>query len=318
MQITDLTLKDLQYVLAIGRYSSFSQAAEAWSVSQPALSKQLKAIETILGVRLFERTKRQVLPTEAGKRFIEQAYRVIGEAEKLLDIAQQSQGVLSGPLNLGVIASSCPYLLPYFIGPLSQAYPQLKLIVKEGLTEHLVQELKQGQLDAIIAATTFEDDLLNHIPLFYEPFLLAVNKQYPIKASKNKVAISDIDTQKILLLEDGHCLKDQTVDICAIRDNKQSIGVKATSIETLLHMTAGGLGISVIPALAAPQNNRLSSELKIYEFQEHAIKGKKDKTQQNGRVMALYYRNSYPSKANMAALAKIIQQELPKQVETLQ
>jgi LysR family hydrogen peroxide-inducible transcriptional activator len=307
MNSWDLTLKDIGYIMALARLRSFSQAAEACSVSQPALSKQLKTIEATLGIQLFERTKRQVMLTEAGKLFVKQAQVVLDEAEKLLQVTCQERLPLSGGFKLGVIASSCPYLLPYFLGKLQATFTQLSLSIKEGLTESLIRDLKQGNLDAVIAATTFEDEALHCTPLFFEPFLLAANKITNAR-QKRFVATKDIDTERILLLEDGHCLKDQTLELCAMQDKNATFSIKATSLETLMQMTAGGLGVSVIPRLAAAPTSQLGSALMFSEF--------KDK--RAGRVMALYYRKSYPLPNDIETLADFIRQYLPDTVRVLE
>jgi len=299
MTIPDLTLKDLTYIAAVAEHLSFSRAAEACSVSQPALSKQIKSVEKTLGTPLFERSKRHVLLTEAGNKLIPQIRKILSEAEILSQLTLTDQKPLSGLFRLGAIASSCPYLLPYFVGALSESYPDLKLIIKEGLTDPLIEDLKQGNLDAVIAATTFEADGLHAIPLFFEPFVLAFNPHHARYSAK--VSVSNIDTTQLLLLEDGHCLKDQTLDICAIQESNSLMSFKATSLETLLQMTAGGLGISVIPKLAVPHSG-LSETLTFSEF----------KNKKNGRTMALFYRQGYPLFKNMVLLAQFIQSSLSK------
>ncbi|MEB3285917.1 MAG: LysR substrate-binding domain-containing protein [Vampirovibrionales bacterium] len=309
--ITDLTLKDIAYVLAIARFKSFSQAAIYCAVSQPALSKQLKQLENSLGVALFERSKRHVLLTPSGERFVKQAQAVMDAAEKLINVTLDDHSPLSGTLRIGVIASACPYLLPYFVGALKDAFPKLALIINEGLTENLVESLRQGALDAVIAATTFEDASLANIPLFFEPFLLASRKIQNEKGAQNqpeKIDIADIDSETILLLEDGHCLKDQTMELCAIQPTATALNFRATSLETLLQMTAGGLGVSVIPRLAVPQSSQMSSVLRFSEF----------KNQKTGRRMALYYRKSYPALANIRALAEFIKTHLPATVRVIE
>jgi LysR family transcriptional regulator, hydrogen peroxide-inducible genes activator len=302
INISDLTLRDLEYILAVARYSSFSQAAEACAVSQPALSKQVKSVESTLGVQLFERSKRKVLLTECGQVFVRQAQVVIDEAQKLLHVTCRERHPLSGTFRLGVIASSCPYLLPHFVGSLREAFPQLKLVIKEGLTDSLVQELKQGNLDAVIAATTFEDEALAHRPLFFEPFLLAVGNGSRVKR-KVKVTIDDVNTEELLLLEDGHCLKDQTVALCSLQGHP-GLNFKATSLETLLQMTAGGLGISIIPALAAPETSKFGANIAFSGFADSEI----------GRVMAMYYRKTYPLTEDILALCRFIRAHLPDTV----
>lgn len=307
MNVSDLSLKDLEYVLAIARHGSFSAAAVECAVSQPALSKQVKNLEAALKIRLFERNKRQVHLTDAGKRFVEQARSVLDEAQKLLLLSNTEQDTLSGRFQLGAIASACPYLLPLFVGALKTEYPHLQLMVREGYTDDLLRQLKQGKLDAIIAATTFEDEAIDRLPLFFEPFLLAARKELS-PSQKGKVEIQDIDTSKLLLLEDGHCLKDQTLALCALKDQGTAVNFKATSLETLIQMSAAGLGIAVIPALAKPTSSRLNDDLVFSAFRNPA----------SGRHMSLFFRKTYPRRDNLQALADFIVNHLPSTVQAAQ
>lgn len=303
MNHLDLNLRDLTYVLAIARHESFSLAAQECLVSQPALSKQIKNLETQLNLKLFERNKRHVRLTEAGKQFILQANIVLDEARKLLQLFTNQTAVLSGPLQLGAIASSCPYLLPLFVGPLRTEFPQLELIVKEGLTDDLIKALKQGSLDTVIAAETFEDDALEHIHLFFEPFLLASRRDDLPRQSEN-ISVEDIDTRRLLLLEDGHCLKNQTMELCSLKNQDMGLNFKATSLETLLQMSAAGMGVAVIPALAKPRSSRLNDSLLFSRFENPTI----------GRRMAIFYRKTYPLKDQMRILTQFIIQHLPDTV----
>jgi LysR family transcriptional regulator, hydrogen peroxide-inducible genes activator len=308
---TEISLRDLEYILAVARYSSFSQAAEACSVSQPALSKQIKSVESTLGMAIFERSKRQVLLTDVGRLIVKQAQVVMDEAEKLVRLAAQNQAPLSGHFRLGCIASSCPYLLPYFVGTLTREFPDLKLLIKEGLTVDLIQDLRQGNLDAVIAASTFEDTLLQATPLFFEPFLLAEACQGNVISSsqgktKSKVTIEDINPDALLLLEDGHCLKDQTLELCSLQGHS-ALNFRAASLETLLQMTAGGLGVSVIPVLAKPEAAKFGNNLRFWEFSDSKL----------GRTMLLYSRISYALPENIRRLAQFIQARLPESVRVL-
>ncbi len=315
MNVSDLSLKDLSYVLAIARHQSFSLAALDCAVSQPALSKQIKHLELQLQVKLFERTKRHVALTAAGIRFVEQASTVLDEAEKLLAFSAHHEHPLSGPFRLGAIASVCPYLLPYFVGGLKTAFPDLQLMVIEGFTEDLVSALRQGKLDAVIAAPTFDQNALAEIPLFFEPFLLANRKPDPLtpvsapalESAEPMIDVTDIDTTRLLLLADGHCLKDQTLALCALPHQETNLNVKATSLETLLQMSAGGLGMAIIPELAKPVGSRLNETLQFFRFRNPT----------HGRTVALYYRQTYPQRQSIQELAQYIHQQLPPTVQRL-
>ena len=311
MNTSDISLKDLTYVLAVAKYQSFSLAALECAVSQPALSKQIKHLEIQLQVKLFERSKRHVSLTAIGARFVEQANTVLDEAEKLLAFSAIHEHPLSGRFRLGAIASVCPYLLPCFVGGLKTCFPELQLMVSEGLTDDLVNALRQGKLDAVIAAPTFERAGLEEIPLFFEPFLLASRKSDPSPRKTDTadavIDIPDIDTSRLLLLEDGHCLKDQTLALCALQNQGANLNFKATSLETLLQMSAGGLGVAVIPALARPVGSRLNETLDFSRFRNPA----------HGRTIALYYRQTYPQRESVNALAQFIRQQLPSTVQRL-
>ncbi|MBY0404587.1 MAG: LysR family transcriptional regulator [Cyanobacteria bacterium] len=306
----DLTLRDLEYLVALAHSKSFVKAAEKCHVSQPALSKQLKHIESTLNVILFERSKRHVQLTEMGEILVPQAQKILDEAHLFQQLAAGSQAPLSGPFRLGAIASSCAYLLPYFIHPLKSQYPNLKLMIEEGLTHSLIEQLKQGQLDAVIAANTVIDETLSSAPLFFEPFWLATQSSSP-PPMKSPVPVSQINPDALLLLADGHCLKDQTLGICALNESDTSLNVRATSLETLLQMTSVGLGISIIPSLAIPHHTQLAKTLSF-----HPLATAKKK-QENGRQMLLFYRKSYPLPQNITSLTRCIQEHLPNTVQTI-
>jgi len=303
MEVGDITLKDLEYVLAVAEHLNFSIAAAHCHVSQPALSKQLKALEMHMGVVLFERTKRQVRLSQAGERFCLQAQRVLDEAEKLLQMMNPMRKPLTGPFHLGIIASTCPYLMPYCVSAVQDRFPELQLFLTEGLTDSLVKQLRQGQLDAVIATNTFEMDGLREYPLYFEPFLLAVSRDMNPKQPSH-ILVRDIQVEKLLLLEDGHCLKDQTTELCMIPESRTTQQFKATSLETLLHMTAGGVGISIIPALAVPQESPMAGRLLFSQLDDSG----------SGRLMSLYSRAEYPLVANMEAMAALIRDCVPSSI----
>ena len=212
-----LSLRDLQYIVTLAQTRHFGRAAEACHVSQPALSSQVKKIEDLLGVVLFERTNRKVSLTEAGARVSEQALRVLEEAGRLEEVASPSREVLTGRIRFGVIASVGPYWVPKFLAQLKKAYPQLELVLREGLTDELLEELRDGELDVVLAAQTFSSKGLHLYPFAFEPFWLAVPHDHAF-ASKSGVRPSDLRASDMILLEDGHCLRDQVVDLCPVRD----------------------------------------------------------------------------------------------------
>jgi len=248
---SSLSLRDLQYIVTLAQLRHFGQAAEACHVSQPALSAQVKKIEELLGVPLFERTNRKVALTEVGSRVAEQALRVLEEASKLEDVASPSRALLTGKLRFGVIASVGPYWVPKFLAPLRKAYPDLQLVLREGLTEQLLEELRDGELDLILAAQTFSSKGLHLYPFAFESFWLALPQDHPL-ASKTAVRASDLRTDDMVLLEDGHCLRDQVIELCPVSHRGKVRQYHAVSLETVRYLVAAGAGYTLMPRLAVP------------------------------------------------------------------
>src|SRR6476646_2671707 len=213
MNISWLTLRDLEYLVSVADHEHFGKAAAACHVSQPALSARIRKVEDIVGVQLFERSNRSVAITPHGRAVVDQARVVLEEAQKIAEITGKVQRPLGGSLRLGLIATVGPYLMPHVLPVLRKAYPKLELYLREGLTEQLLGELKAGQLDAVIASDTFSDSTLRVLPLFFESFVLAVLRGDP-RSSKPKISGRDLRGEEMILLEDGHCLRDQTLDIC--------------------------------------------------------------------------------------------------------
>ncbi len=303
MNVFTLTLRDLEYLVAISDHAHFGRAALAVHVSQPALSTQIRKVEQVLGIQIFERNNRRVAMTPIGKEIIEQAKVVLDDARKIEAIASQQKAPLSGPLKLGAIASLGPYYLPHLLGPLQKAYPNTKLWLKEGLTDDLVAELKAGTLDAILASPTFAADDLQLYPLFFEPFILAVPKGHPLAHKKNLVA-SDLKASEMVLLEDGHCLKDQVLTLCTINRQSGNQQFQATSLETLRHLVASGMGYSLLPNLATHDNRQLKSLLIYRNFTDKKM----------GRKIVLVTRNRYYRQKDIAQLASFLRNHLPSGV----
>ncbi|MGE0201416.1 MAG: LysR substrate-binding domain-containing protein [Candidatus Melainabacteria bacterium] len=296
LQRGDLTMRDLEYVLAVAEHLSFSRAAEATTVSQPALSRQIQQLERGLGVPLFERSKRHVALTRAGQAFCVEAARLLDQAGTLIERTMATQQPLSGAFRLGAITSSGPYLLPHCLKPLQSAYPALELFIREGLTDPLMDALRAGKLDAVIAATTVDDPQLSVTPLFFEPFVVASAREETSETLPATLGMGMLDLDHMLLLEDGHCLKDQTLSFCTRGDSARAFRFQASSLETLLHMAATGLGFAVIPELAIPKNPDLADLIAISRFNQTGV----------GRTMALYARKTYPDTASLDALAAVI------------
>jgi LysR family transcriptional regulator, hydrogen peroxide-inducible genes activator len=295
MNISWLTLRDLQYLVSLADHQHFGKAAAACHVSQPALSAQIRKIEDTLEIQIFERSHRRVAITAEGRTVADQARVVLEEAYKIGEMAQSGRAALSGPLRLGAIATVGPYLMPHLLGPLRKAYPRLELFLREGLTDELLGELKSGQLDAVIASDTFEDDSLRSIPLYFEPFVLAAPAAHPL-AGKSGLRRRDLNSEHMIFLEDGHCLRDQTLDLCPSNRRGTVRQFYATSLETLRHLVATGTGYTLIPQLAVRDGDELKGLVRYRPFADGSV----------GRNIILVCRNRYGRMADIEALAQFI------------
>ena len=244
-----MNLRDLRYLVAVAEHKHFGRAAEACFVSQPTLSTQLKKLEQTLGVTLIERTNRQVMLSVAGEDIVEQAQKILREVNTLTAMADQYRDPLGGDFRLGIIPTVAPYLLPKILGPLNKAFPKLRLHLTEAQTSQITRMLKQGDLDAVLLALPLHEENVTELELFKEPFLFAASKQHP-KAKQKSVALSDLEDEEVLLLEDGHCLRDQALEVCNSHRAVENTNFRATSIETLRQMVAANAGITLMPQLA--------------------------------------------------------------------
>jgi LysR family hydrogen peroxide-inducible transcriptional activator len=242
-------LRDLSYLVALAKTEHFGKAAELSHVSQPTLSVQLKKLEDRLGVILVERDNKNVRLTPAGKVIAEKATLVLREIEGIQTYAATQKDPLAGDLQLGIIPTLGPYLLPKIIPYLHQQLPKLSLWLHEEQTQALIERLHAGDLDAAILSPPIVDDNLIVLPLFHEPFVFAVNCGNPLAKKKN-VTLQDIEQEKILLLADGHCFREQALSLCQ-RVHIEPHNFRATSLETLRHMVMENLGSTLFPALAA-------------------------------------------------------------------
>lgn len=247
MSMAGVSLRDLEYVAAVADHASFVAAAEHCHVSQPSLSAQIRKVEAWLGAPLFERTSRRVIVTAAGARFVGQARRVLAEARLLRPAAQSPQLPFGGTLHLSAIATLGPYLFPRILKPLKAHYGQVNFILGEGLTDALLAALREGELDAALLSSPINDAGLEVEPLFREPFLLACPADYAVKTPSEKLWKS-LPANERLLLEEGHCLRDQALAVCSDVGKADRHG---TSLETLKYMVAAGEGCTLIPALAS-------------------------------------------------------------------
>ncbi len=263
-----LTLRDMEYVVAVAKHEHFGRAATECCVSQPSLSTQIRKIESYLGAVLFERNNRRVSTTMAGRRIAEQAALILDEAGKIPNLLGHMAVPRFESLNLGFISSASSFI-PFVLTDLKKAFRNIPLSLREGTTDDLVKQLKAGALDAVIAADTVKDVALKSTSLFFEPFVLAAPKGHPI-LRKSNLKPSDLRAAEMVLLEEGHCLRDQAIHICPKNRRGNPRTFHATSIETLRHLVASGAGYTLLPKLAA--NGKPMSNLITYvDFESSKI-----------------------------------------------
>ncbi len=248
---TAITLRQLRYLVAVADALHFGRAAAACNVSQPSLSAQIQQLEAALGAGLIERTKHRVLLTPEGEEAVRRARDILGLVDDLSQAIQASGRPLSGPLRIGVIPTIGPYLLPPVLPGLRAAYPDLKLYLREDLTHRLLDRLRGGDLDAAILALPVAEPALESAALYDEPFLVALPPGHRL-ATKPALTEGDLADQGLLLLEDGHCFRDQALEVCRLAGARDTDGFAATSLPTLVEMVAGRLGLTLLPALSVP------------------------------------------------------------------
>ncbi|MCW2246163.1 LysR family hydrogen peroxide-inducible transcriptional activator [Azospirillum fermentarium] len=249
--IDAVTLRQLRYLVAVADTLHFGRAASACHVSQPSLSAQIQQLEDALGVALVERTQRRVLLTPAGREVVARARRILGEVSDLAAFARGAGAPLSGEVRLGVIPTLAPYYLPGVLPCLRAEHPDLKLLLREDLTGRLLDMLRAGRLDALILALPVDDPGLESAPLFDEPFHVALPAGHPLAAHES-LSEDALQGERLLLLEEGHCFRDQALAVCGFdaRGGDRD-GFAGTSLNTLCEMVAGRIGITLLPALAA-------------------------------------------------------------------
>ena len=251
-----MNLRDLQYLTAVAEHLHFGKAALACNVSQPTLSMQLKKLEDYLGVQLFERTNKSVMLTAIGHTIVERAKALLTQADAIRELAKVARNPLSGEVRLGVFPTLAPYLLPSIMPRIKTMFPHINLLLIEEKTPQILKLLHEGKLDcALVALPTGEDSLIG-MPLFIEPFYLAVPQGHAL-AKRKTVCAGDLTPYTLLLLEEGHCLREQALDVCNTIGIGEANNFRATSLETLRHMVAAGGAITLMPKLAIQPNDPL-------------------------------------------------------------
>ena len=296
-----ITLRQLRYLSALAKQGHFGRAAEACAVTQPALSMQIRDLERTLGVAVVERRPGDVMLTDVGREIARRGEDILSASRDLVDFARHRSGLLTGRLTLGVIPSLAPYLLPRILPTLQSRFPDLRLELRETQTRQLVEDIKSGALDAAMLALPLGEPDIDTIALFEDLFLLAVPADDPRPASVC-VAASDIDQSRLILLEDGHCLRDQALAFCASASRGRNGGAGGTafgasSLTTVMQMVAGGYGVTLIPQIAADVERR-DDRVKLLRLENP----------QPGRSIGLAFRRTSPRKADFAALGEVVKQ----------
>lgn len=289
------TLRQLEYFAGIVDHGSFRAAAEACFVTQPALSSQIQQLERTLGVRLFERDGRRVRLSQAGSRLLPRARLTLESATDLVAEARAQGEPLAGPLRLGVIPTVAPYLLPGLAPEAHRRYPELRLLLHEGQTHDLIEQLNDHQLDLLLLALDVELEGAEEHFLFDDPFVLAVPKAHPL-AKRSSVTRADLDGLDLLLLEDGHCLREHAFAACNLEPNQEIDDFRATSMNTLVHMVASGIGATLLPQMAVQGDLDRPQSITIIPFEEP----------QPARRIGLVWRSSSPRKEEFHLMAELL------------
>jgi LysR family hydrogen peroxide-inducible transcriptional activator len=300
-----VTLTELRYAVALADYRHFGRAAAACFVTQPTLSAQVAKLERTLGVKLFERSSKSVQATAEGEEIVREARAVLAAAERIVEVARSRSEPMTGTWRLGVIPTLAPYLLPWLVPLLRESFPRLALVFREMKTADVLGELAQRRLDCGLLALPVSVEGLAVEPLFDEPFLLIAPRDHAL-AAKKIVRESDLLGERVLLLDEGHCLREQALSVCARAGARDATGegdFRATSIETLRHMVAGGMGLTLLPALALGAG-RAGADVAVARFAEPAP----------SRTMALVFRASHPRARDYVQIAAFVRGRLPAEV----
>lgn len=245
-----MTITQLYYVLAVAEQQNFTKAAETCFVTQPTLSMQIQKLEDELDILIFDRSKKPIELTEVGKKIVNQAKNIVNESSRIQDIVDQQKGFIGGEFKLGIIPTIMPTLLPMFLKAFIKKYPKIKLKIEELTTEDIISRLKEGHLDAAIAATPLENDYIKERVLYYEPFVGYIPEHHRLH-TKGTLNTDDLEIDDMLLLEDGHCFRDGVINLCKAfkNHNEDQFQLESGSIETLIKLSDEGLGMTLLPYL---------------------------------------------------------------------
>jgi LysR family transcriptional regulator, hydrogen peroxide-inducible genes activator len=293
-----ITLRQLRYLEALAQHRHFGRAAEACAVTQPALSMQIRELERELKIDLVERRSGSIELTETGLAVARRGERVLAAARDLVDFARRSGRLLSGTIKLGIIPTLAPYVLPKLLPVLQERYPELHLELHETQTKILVEELAGGELDLVLLALPLVDAEIETMRMFEDRFLLAVPAQDPLPVTA-RVGPAHVDQRRLILLEEGHCLRDQALSYCAGTSHAAPIALGATSLATVMQMVANGYGATLVPEVAIDVEVR-DERVKLLRFVKP----------EPGRVIGLGWRRTSPRKVDFVALGQLITEAL--------
>ena len=301
-----MTLVQLEYIVAVDTYRSFVGAAEKCFVTQPTLSMQVQKLEEMLNVKIFDRSRQPVIPTEIGAQIIEQARIVLQESHKVKEIINSQQQDIAGEIRVGIIPTLAPYLLPQVIASMMEKYPALKLMIWEYTTEDIIHHLKTGVLDCGLLATPLVDDAISEDPLFYENFVTYISKNSKL-FKKKTIDPDDLESENMWLLNERHCMRSQVLNICrSTKENRlQGLTYNTGSVETLIRMVDLNNGATIIPELAlADLNAKQLSKIRPF------------KTPEPVREISLVTHKNFIKKRMLNAFKEEIMEVVPKSMKT--
>ncbi|MEL7032311.1 MAG: hydrogen peroxide-inducible genes activator [Pseudomonadota bacterium] len=289
------TLRQLEFLCAVADQGSFSKAAESCHVTQPTLSAAIKEVEGLLGVQLIEREARGASLTQAGEAAVERARTVLSSAADLVSAARQAGAPLTGPFRLGAIPTIAPFLLPRTLKALRKAHPNLKLYLREDQTERLLDALKSRTLDAALIALPWDASGIETMELGDDEFMLVAPSGHTL-FEQSSIRSTDLADEDVLLLEDGHCLRDHALSVCRLPTKRNGADVTATSLPTLVHMVAGGLGVSLLPKLAIDAGVTSGADVELRAFETPMI----------GRRIGIAWRTGSPRAEEAQMIGEIV------------
>ncbi|MEX0349152.1 MAG: LysR substrate-binding domain-containing protein [Paracoccaceae bacterium] len=298
--MTNLTLRQLRYFQALSRHAHFGRAADACSISQPALSVQIKELEETLGVQLFERSARHVRLTGFGEEFALRVRDILRSVDELADMARASQAELAGRLRIGVIPTIAPYLLPSLVSALTRSHPGLDLHIRETLTSKLLEEVTEGRLDTAIVALPVSEPSFTEVELFAEDFVLIRAQADADKPTPNGESLRKM---RLLLLEEGHCFRDQALSFCNIQSALPREGLDGSSLSTLVQMVGAGIGVTLIPEMAVPVETR-SAPVSVARFD----------TPRPSRTIGMIWRKTSPIAGQLRVISESVREAGAKQL----